>query len=145
MREGLREMKRISFKGVVIGNIVDILSTNLAIFPATIIIFIFSGSAAELAVSSPRALMESGLFKALMMTFGVLCSVLGGYVSGRVAKHDEILNGALSSILCIGFGVYAIIGGRSARHLVVQLALIALSPALAALGGYLSSRGKKPQ
>ncbi len=30
---------------------------------------------------------------------GGIFSVLGGYVAARIAKHDEVLNGALSSIL----------------------------------------------
>lgn len=137
-------MNRVSFKGVVIGNIVDILSTNLAIYPVTILVFIVSGSAAaELAASDPRALMASNLFKALSFTFGALSSVLGGYVSGRLAKHDDILNGALSSILCMGFGVYAMFGGRGG--LGTQLAFIASSPVLGAVGGYLSMRHTKPQ
>jgi hypothetical protein len=71
---------------------------------------------------------------------GGLCSVLGGYVSARIAKHDEILNGALSSILCIGFGVYALLGGGAAGHSALHLIFLPLSPALGALGGYLSSR-----
>ena len=137
-------MKRVSFKGVVVGSVVDILSTNLAIFPVTILVFIFSGpAAAEIAASDPRTLMASNLFKALSFTFGALSSVLGGYVSGRLAKHDHILNGALSSILCMGFGVYAVISGRGS--LVVQLALLALTPLLGAVGGYLSARRSKPQ
>ncbi|MFC5324677.1 hypothetical protein [Bradyrhizobium oligotrophicum] len=129
---------------MVVGSVVDILSTNLAIFPVTILVFIFSGpAAAELAASDPRALMASNLFKALSFTFGTLSSVLGGYVSGRLAKHDHILNGALSSILCMGFGVYALLSGRGS--LVVQLALFALTPLLGAVGGYLSARRSKPQ
>ncbi|BAM89729.1 hypothetical protein S58_37360 [Bradyrhizobium oligotrophicum S58] len=137
-------MKRVSLKCVVVGSVVDILSTNLAIFPVTILVFIFSGpAAAELAASDPRALMASNLFKALSFTFGTLSSVLGGYVSGRLAKHDHILNGALSSILCMGFGVYALLSGRGS--LVVQLALFALTPLLGAVGGYLSARRSKPQ
>ncbi|MGY3452531.1 hypothetical protein [Bradyrhizobium sp. USDA 4353] len=135
-------MNRISFKGVVTGNIVDILSTNLAIFPVTIIVLMSSGTAAQLAVSDPRVLMASSLFKSLMLLFGVLSSVLGGYVAGRLARHDVILNGALSSILCLGFGVYALIGGHGS--LITQLLLLPTSPALAALGGYLSARRTQP-
>jgi len=29
--------------------------------------------------------------------------VLGGYVSARIAARDEMQNGALGSILCLGF------------------------------------------
>ena len=71
---------------------------------------------------------------------GALCSVLGGYVSARIAKHHEILNGALSSILCIGFGVYALFSGSAADQVGLHLVFLPLSPALGAFGGYLSSR-----
>ena len=37
--------------------------------------------------------------------------MLGGYVSARIAARDEVLNGALASILCIGFGIYAVVKG----------------------------------
>lgn len=45
---------------------------------------------------------------------------------------------ALSSIVCVGFGVYALVSGTSRVWLHVLYLL--LSPALAALGGYLRSR-----
>jgi len=69
---------------------------------------------------------------------GSLCSVFGGYVAAWIAKHDEVLNGALSSILCVGSGVYALLGARAAGDAALHLALLPLSPALGALGGYLS-------
>jgi hypothetical protein len=53
----------------------------------------------------------------------------------RIAKHDEVPNGALSSILCVGFGVYAVANGTG--HLWLHLLYLHLSPALGALGGYL--------
>jgi hypothetical protein len=67
--------------------------------------------------------------------------VLGGYVSARIAKHDELLNGALSSILCVGSGMYAVVSGSAADDLLMHLFFLPLSPALGALGGFL--RGGK--
>jgi len=55
-------------------------------------------------------------------------------------KHDEVLNGALSSILCVGGGTYAVISGSAADDLWMHLVCLPLSPALGALGGYLRSR-----
>ncbi|MCG2641381.1 hypothetical protein ACFPFP_18750 [Bradyrhizobium sp. GCM10023182] len=69
---------------------------------------------------------------------GGLCSVLGGYVSARIARHDEVLNGALASILCVGLGIYA--AARGTGHLWLDILYLPLGPALAALGGYLRSR-----
>jgi len=52
----------------------------------------------------------------------------------------ELLNGALSSILCVGGGTYAVISGSAADDLWMHLVCLPLSPALGALGGYLRSR-----
>lgn len=71
---------------------------------------------------------------------GAACSVLGGYVSARIARHDELLNGALSSLLCVGSGMYAVISGGAADDLWMHLVFVRLNPALGALGGYLQSR-----
>jgi len=62
------------------------------------------------------------------------------YVSARIAKHDEVLNGGLSSILCVASGVYAVINVSPAAPLWLHLVYLPLSPALGALGGYLRSR-----
>jgi hypothetical protein len=35
---------------------------------------------------------------------GLCCSLLGGYVAAWLAKHDESLNGTLSSFLCVSLG-----------------------------------------
>ena len=40
----------------------------------------------------------------LQLTIGLGCSVLGGYVAAWIAKHDEPLNGLLSSFLCAAIG-----------------------------------------
>jgi len=129
-------MKRISLKGVVIGNIVDIVSTNIAVLPIMMYILISSGPSGDTAGSTIQALMASSTFRVSSIILGALCSVLAGYVSARIAKHDEVLNGALSSILCVAGGVYAVFSRSAALH----LALLPLSPVLGALGGYLSSR-----
>jgi hypothetical protein len=88
--------------------------------------------------------MASSVYRVSSSILGALCSVLGGYVSARIAKHDEVLNGALSAILCVGIGVYAVLSGSAASHLGLHLVFLPLSPALGALGGYLSSRRKTP-
>jgi hypothetical protein len=138
--EGGERMKRISLKGVAIGNIADIVSTNIVVLPVAAYILISSAPSVHTADSAIQVLMASGVYRVSSSILGALCSVLGGYVSGRIAKHDEVLNGALSSILCIGFGVYAVLSGSAADHFGLHLAFLPLSPALGAFGGYLSSR-----
>jgi hypothetical protein len=130
-------MNRISLKGVVIGNIVDIVATNIAVLLIGILTYILTSpdrSADTAAVT--QVLMASSVYKVSSFISGVLCSVLGGYVSAWIAKHDAVLNGALSSILCVASGVYAGFSGSAALH----LALLPLGPVLGALGGYAYSR-----
>jgi len=136
-------MKRVSLKGVVIGSIADIVSTNIVLLPLIIYVMSTSGQSAQVPDSITQVLMASSFYRVSATILGALCSVLGGYVSARIAKHDELLNGALSSILCIGFGVYALISGSAAGATGLHLAFLPLSPALGALGGYLSSRRKR--
>jgi hypothetical protein len=135
-------VKRISIKGVVIGNIADIVSTNVILVP--VMIYVVASSGAALAPDHSAAaftaiLRTSTAFLVWSGILGGLCSVLGGYVSARIAKHDDVLNGALSAILCVGSGVYALSTG-AAGHPWLHLALLPLSPALGALGGVLSAR-----
>lgn len=63
-------------------------------------------------------------------------------MSARVARHDEVLNGALASTLCVGLGIYAVVNGTG--RLWLDVLYLPLSPALAALGGYLRSLQTPP-
>lgn len=127
-----------------IGNITDIVATNLVVLPVMIYVLISAMSSGPAADSATEIVMASSVYRVSSSILGALCSVLGGYVSARIAKHDEVLNGALSAILCVGIGVYAVLSGSAASHLGLHLVFLPLSPALGALGGYLSSRRKTP-
>ncbi|CCE01720.1 hypothetical protein BRAS3809_530008 [Bradyrhizobium sp. STM 3809] len=76
----------------------------------------------------------------LLCLWGGACSVLGGYVAARIAEHDALLNGALSSILSVGSGTYAVFSGSAADDLLMHIVFLPLSAALGTLGGYLRSR-----
>ena len=134
-------MKRISLKGVVIGNVTDILATNLVLFPVEIYVVISSGlSPDNTADSIARIIKASTLFFVSSCILGGLCSVLGGYVAARIAKQDELLNGGLSSILCVASGVYSLISGSATDSLWTHLVFLPLSVALGTLGGFLRAR-----
>lgn len=130
-------MKRVSFKGVAIGNVVDIVASNIVMVPVIIYVLVSATTG-----SSPEAiavaLKTSNVFVAGSTILGGLCSILGGYVGARIAKHDEVLNGMLSSILCVGFGVYALVKGTG--NIWLHVLDVPLSLALGALGGYLRAR-----
>ncbi len=74
---------------------------------------------------------------AVQSVAGVLASVFGGYVAARLAKHDELLNGALSAYLCVSFGVFALATMHNHDHLLLEILMLPVSPCLGLLGGYL--------
>lgn len=134
-------MKKVSFKGVAIGNVVDIVSSNIVAIPVMIYVLASArmGSPSDQDAGAIKEILKaSTVFVVGSSVLGGLCSALGGYVSARIAKHDAVLNGALASILCVGLGIYAVVNGTG--HLWFDVLYLPLSPALAALGGYLRSR-----
>jgi hypothetical protein len=120
-------MMRISLKGVAIGNIADIVSSNIIGVLLAAYILISSAPSRLADGSATEVLMANSFFRVAVIILGALCSVLGGYVSARTAKHDDVLNGALSSVLCIGIGVYALLTESVASHLGLHFALLPMS------------------
>lgn len=137
-------MKRVSIKGVLIGGIVDVMATNILVLPLIVVVAQRidvaqfpadrMGKMIELAIQSHPALF------AIQAVIGVACSVLGGYTAAWLAKHDHLLNGALSSWLCIGFGLYSLVTGNMATSTTVQMVGLFVSPIAGLLGGYLRLR-----
>lgn len=79
------------------------------------------------------------------LLLGLACSVLGGYVAAWLAKHDELLNGALSSFLCVMIGIYSIASGKDSHALWVQILMLMSAPVCGFLGGYLRLRKRSVQ
>jgi hypothetical protein len=131
-------MKRVSLMGVAIGSVANVLATNVLLLPLMYFILAAAatGSLSENALK--QILAHRQLVTIASGVLGGLGSVLGGYVSARIAKHDQVLNGALSSILSVAAGLYSLI--HSSAHSWLPFVLVPLSPALGALGGYLCSR-----
>lgn len=71
---------------------------------------------------------------------GLVCSVLSGYVAAWLAKHDELMNGGLSSVLCVELSIYTISTGKDSNPHWLQFLLLMASPLLALLGGDLMRR-----
>jgi hypothetical protein len=114
---------------------------RIVMIPVQIYVLVSSGLNPDAAPGSiTEILKSSNLFFVSSSILGGLCSVLGGYVAARIAKHDELLNGGLSSILCVGSGVYALVSGSAAGHLWLHLAYLPLSVALGTFGGLLRAR-----
>jgi hypothetical protein len=136
-------MKSISLKAVFIGGIVDVGASTIAGIIAAILatgILAAShqgGSAADAA----RALAASSNYRLAMYVLGGSFSILAGYIAARIARHDQVLNGALSSWLCVLLSIGELTWQGSLPSLGMLSGLV-LSPLLGAAGGYLGTRGR---
>lgn len=134
-------MSKVSIKGVLIGGIVDILATNVAAIPLLVYAMTQMKTTDAPTASSIVSLLHADApLWSIQLGVGLACSVLGGYVGARIARHDEVLNGALSSYLCILFGIYAAVSGKTSTSLAEHGLYFAVSFAAAALGGFLARR-----
>jgi hypothetical protein len=136
------KMKKLSVWGILIGGVVDIVSTNILAFPLIMYIIFthpelmrMSTSAATTALT--QVLQGDWLLFGTQFLLGVFCSVLGGYVAALIAKHDELLNGALSAYLCVAFGIYGVVTKIGTESIFLIVLGFILSPALGLLGGHL--------
>lgn len=137
-------MTKISIKGVLVGGIVDVASSFILGLPFAVYVII-KVQLAHTPVDQVGAAVKAATFESVpiylvTLAVGMGCSVLGGYVAARLAKRHELLNGALASILCILLGIYAVRSGKDPHPIIFQIFLIAISPALSLLGGYLRLR-----
>jgi uncharacterized membrane protein YfcA len=137
---------KISFKGVLIGGIVDISSSFLMGLPLAI----YAVSKVDLAHTQKdqlgpaiTAVTHTPWLYGTQLLLGLIGSVLGGYVAAWVAKHDELLNGALSSVLCLAGGIYMIASGKDSHALWVSILMLSISPMCGFFGGYLRLRQRQ--
>jgi hypothetical protein len=141
-------MKRISAPAVLVGGLADVVTTFILELPLAVYMvvrFDLAHAPKGSQQSSMAAVMHSHPFLySVQLLIGIGCSVLGGYVAGWLAKHDERLNGLLSSYLCILMGIYSIAVGKSGLPLWAHAILLAVSPALGWYGGYLRELQRRP-
>lgn len=133
-------MKKLSISGILLGGIVDVLSTSILAAPLFLYVIFRYG-----AVHGPKVLHESILLTMAQWLIGILGSVLGGYVAAWMAGHDEILNAALSAYLCVGLGILSWFAGATATPTPERLLELLLAPLFAAAGGYLKLNLKRPK
>jgi hypothetical protein len=133
-------MNKISVKGVVVGGVTDIFAT--VIFTLPLIVYLIATQVTgtpkvPLQAAVMAAIRANPLLYGLESLIGLACSVLGGYVAARVAKHDELLNGLLASFLSVGLGVHSLATGNDSGPLLLPVLLLIASLLCSALGGHL--------
>ena len=141
-------MKKISILGVLIGGIVDIIATNILAFPFILYVMLtridfLSMPQDQITIAMTKIIQGDWLLFTIQFLLGSFCSIFGGYIAALIAKHDELLNGALSAYLCVGIGIYSVSKGIGTESIFLVLLGFILSPALSLLGGYLRLLQKK--
>src|SRR5450631_2059105 len=95
-------MGKLSIKGVVIGGVAEV---GLSLVSGLVlgIYLVFSIALQHLPKARIHAATVAALHSSywLFLLVGLLCSVVGGFVAAKLAKHDHLLNGAFSSWLCL--------------------------------------------
>ena len=119
------------FWGVLVGGITDVFSSSILGTPLVIYVmakFDVSSTSSGHAVTS---IVHANLWLyGMQLAVGLSCSAFGGYVAAWIAKRDELLNGLLSSFLCVAIGLYSIFLGKGDQSLLAQI----LSYAILGLG-----------
>ncbi len=135
--------KKISIKAIILGNVADILGTNLTMIPLLVYIASIHG-VSSLQMGQLNNILSTGSVHYTSLFLGGTMSIFGGYVAARVAKFKEYLHGALSALLCVLSGVFGIFHGDGAS-LFSHFFYLVLSPTLGILGAYfyIKTRGKK--
>jgi hypothetical protein len=128
--------QRVSIAGVVMGGITAVFAASVLALPVLIYLQMKGSAAIASAIDS------GGWLYWLQLAIGFGCSGLGGYVAAWIAKHDELLNGLLSSFLCTAIGLYSILLGKGVQSLLMQILLLVAAPAFALLGRYLRQKQK---
>jgi len=129
--------KKLSFKGILLGALVDVGGSNIAgIFLVIYLVshyHLYTLPSSQFSSHMQDAIMHDPVSFWFSLIIGGGFSVLGGYVAARIAKHNELLNGTLASFLCVIASVSAI---GQATPLEVFIGIVG-NPLLALGGGYL--------
>jgi hypothetical protein len=138
---------KVSIKGVVIGAIVDIVLS--VVFGLPFALYAMSMLDRSQTVGPHGSELVAAAIRrniplyAGQLLVGLGCSVLGGYIAAGIAKREELLNGGLSSFLCVGLGIFVVATGKNTDPLFVQVLMLVASPAMALLGGDLRRRQRE--
>ena len=137
-------MRKLSPLGILLGGIADVIATNIFEIPVVLVAaaqtHVGHLPKAEMARAIVTTMQSSPGLRTTGWLLGGLASVLAGYLAARIAKRGEVVNGALSSYLCIGLGVYSVMFTTSMLPLWQHVASVIGSPVLGAIGGYLRWR-----
>ena len=130
---------------VAVGAIVDYLATFVVVMAYLIMYYVKepleSGGLPEDVIDRAfREMVSSQEGLVALLVIGALCTVLGGYVAGRLAKAEEVKHGALVGAVSLVLGALqsGMVGEETPIPQWVQLLGYILAIPSGALGGWLA-------
>jgi hypothetical protein len=139
-------MNRISWKGIALGGLVDVVTSLLLVLPVIVFVALEVGHRhlSKLQKHDAFIAINAGFpMRATTLLIGSACCLLGGYIAAKIADHDEVLNGGLSS--AFGKIVALIVAATekdAAPHWLRAIYFVS-GVVFAFLGGYLRLRQKQ--
>jgi MFS family permease len=140
MNNRVNEIRSLSIKAVIIGLLVDIVGSFVAMFFISVIagfIFTSKGLTQEQIVSE---LSQSSTFMNIMLFTGFLFTFIGGYVTALIAGREELRHAFVMGLASFIFGVIFTLGQDDGWGMEI-ISLFVIPFAL--LGGYLRKITKK--
>ena len=126
-------MNRISVKAVAISSI---FSFALMIVMIVVLGMIFASQFEGVDGGPADAAAVAAAYEASWFSmWALLAAVAAGALGAAIAKRDEVLHGALSSSLNVGWGVFCLI--FLTPFTLFSLLILAINPILGAIGGWL--------
>jgi hypothetical protein len=142
VRDRLPEQGGSAWKAVTFGVLADVFATILG----SIVLFAVIGSAMVSQGTSPADvdsnLVESDLSMVLGLALGLACTVLGGYVTARVAQRREYYHALLTGIVVLVLGEIMMSGSGGSASLALRVIGDILAIPAALLGAYLYKAGR---
>jgi MFS family permease len=137
-------MRRLAIRSIIVGGLIDVFTSNVfGTISQVVVLLILSirhTSLEDAPAASQTIVAGSVVFFAVQLVIGALCSLLGGYLAARLARHDERLNGALSSVLSVVAGIVVIAIGHNPEHFIQHVLILPVKEIFGYAGGYLRER-----
>ena len=137
MQDGKIRLADVKFKAVIVGAVADNAGT---LFVMTLLAAALASAGLSEDEVMSRMRSTSGLLLGLIIGLG--CTVLGGYIAGRIARQDERTHGALVAVIGMVIAVIFRDGGDPAWFDIAGFA--GMLPA-GMLGGHLAWQRRTPR
>ena len=132
--------RRFRWKAVLVGAAIDIAASTVTGIALVVVAALLTGPAAGGAEESVARLSESWTFLMISMVLGGACTVLGGYVAGRIARHSFLKHALVAGALSLVIGIALFHGDDGPYAGLLAFLGYGLHLPLALLGGWLARR-----